>query len=175
MKQRGAMVFPPRATQPEVGDVFVVTASQKLRVVVRVLHRPAAVLTVPGALVVAMCEPFIADPRATIELRAAKKIGVAAGSGTRLLFHVPPAFPKAAKRLLQQTAKRLAAPSAKSIDDRWHVLQTCVEDFNALDERRAFIDTTAREQLCERIADLAVAAGLKRAEAEPAIDGWRDW
>jgi hypothetical protein len=37
------------------------------------------------------------------------------------------------------------------------------------------IDTTAREQLCERLAELAAAAGLERAEAERAIDDWRDW
>jgi hypothetical protein len=82
---------------------------------------------------------------------------------------------KAAKKLLQQAAKRLAAPVPTSVDDRWRVLQKCVEDLNALDERRWFIDTTAREQLCERIAALAEAAGLQSAEAEDAIDRWRDW
>jgi hypothetical protein len=243
--------------------VFVVRASPNLRVVVRVLRRPTKKLTVPGALVVAICEPFVTDPRAKIDLRGAKQIAIATatGDGVRMLFHVPPAFPqelkatitrlgrmlpssrekrleaeyvslwadlgasareewtartrvphekargrdnpqrappvdgrvlaeiaardldqvggaanvKAARRLLQQAAKRLAAPGPTSVDDRWRVLQKCVEGLNALDERKSFIDTTAREQLCERIAALAEAAGLPSAEAENAVDRWRDW
>jgi hypothetical protein len=78
-----------------------------------------------------------------------------------------------ASRILRRAANRLTGLRGKGADDRWSVIKACIEGFNELDAHHEFIDTTVREELCERVALLGEAAGLR--DIDDAIAEWRDW
>lgn len=56
---------------------------------------------------------------------------------------------------------------------RLAVLQACIESFNESDAKTHWIETTAREDICEEFDVIVHACGL--GEHEDLADKWRDW
>jgi hypothetical protein len=87
---------------------------------------------------------------------------------------VPTAQLRQSRRIMKQTVQSLKSlgPGA-SEEQRLKVLQRCIEQFNDADERKHFIDTIEREDICEEFYLLCCACGL--GHLEDLADEWREW
>lgn len=87
---------------------------------------------------------------------------------------IPKGVIQRSRKLLRDTARELAALGANpTIKERLSVLQTCIEQFNALDAKHSFIGTIEREDICDEFDLLVHACGLTR--RKNLADKWRDW
>lgn len=78
------------------------------------------------------------------------------------------------RRLLRDTAKQLIEPGdAPGTKERLSVLQACIENFNAMNAKYGYINSTEREDICDAFDLLVYACGLKRRKT--LVDKWRDW
>lgn len=80
----------------------------------------------------------------------------------------------ASRRIMTETVRELvelgASPNqAKQIA----ILRSCIESFNELDANHKFIETGARDDICEEFEAIAHACGL--GQRENLADEWREW
>ncbi|HYH67205.1 MAG TPA: hypothetical protein VD866_21090 [Urbifossiella sp.] len=81
---------------------------------------------------------------------------------------------RASRALMATTVRRLIdLGESASEEDRRAVLRACVESFNELDAKLGFIDTVAREDICEEFEAVVHACGLGR--YVDLVDEWREW
>lgn len=87
---------------------------------------------------------------------------------------IPQVAIRQGRKLLREAAKELASLGEKpSLKARLEVLRTCIEGFNALDEKHGFIGTAEREEICDDFDLLVNACGLKN--RSNLADDWREW
>lgn len=80
----------------------------------------------------------------------------------------------ASRKIMVDTVQTLIAlGKSASESDRLNVLQSCIESFNALDEKLEFIETVEREDICHEFEAIVHACGL--GSHENLADEWRDW
>jgi hypothetical protein len=86
-------------------------------------------------------------------------------------------YPKleASRKLIQDLVLQLLElGDADNARQKQIIMKSCVDAFNALDERfGGFIDTDLREQIVAELVGIGLAAGL--ASVADHIDEWRDW
>jgi hypothetical protein len=88
--------------------------------------------------------------------------------------HWPRSVVVEARRIFRQATRDLMALERDAgREERASVLRRIVDEFNALDARRGCIETGEREQIIDRIEELASLVGLKN--TREALTGHRDW
>jgi hypothetical protein len=87
----------------------------------------------------------------------------------------PPAkYIRASRKIMANTVNDLIALGPKATKDaRMKLLQECVESFNRLDEKEAWIETPERECICEEFDVIASVCGLGK--HKNLADKWREW
>ena len=81
---------------------------------------------------------------------------------------------RASRKIMSKTVEELLelGPRA-SKKARMAILQQCIESFNDLNDDMHFIETTAREDICDEFEVIVYACGL--GAHENLADEWRDW
>ncbi len=77
------------------------------------------------------------------------------------------------RRLVVNAATKLQALSDERRDDKITVIRKCVQGFNKLDEKKQFIDTIEREDICACLEKLMALFGLL--DSIDVIEEEREW